>query len=265
MLRTIPVTAILAAALVAGGFAQSRNRGRDDSCGRSWGDRESFCEVREETIGGATPLDIDARPNGGIRIRGSNRGDVLVRATVTGHADTQSRARSLAGGVRVETGGGRIHATGPDRDRDESWQVSYEIDVPRRADLTLTTNNGGISIEDFQGSARFHGRNGGVSLYNVGGEIRGETTNGGVTVDLRGERWEGAGLDVETRNGGIRMTVPERYSAELEAGTTNGRVRFDSPITVRGEIGRHFTTILGSGGAKIRAITRNGGVTIDRR
>jgi hypothetical protein len=82
--------------------------------------------------------------------------------------------------------------------------VSFELDVPRTAILTLHTHNGGISLADFQGTANFHAVNGGVSLTNVGGDIRGETRNGGVTVDLSGDRWDGAGLDVETTNGGIQ-------------------------------------------------------------
>lgn len=72
------------------------------------------------------------------------------------------------------------------------------------------------------------------------------------------------GLDVETHNGGIQLAVPEHYSAELETGTTHGRVRFDFPLTVQGTTGQHITTTLGGGGAKVRAITTNGGVTIHR-
>ena len=34
-------------------------------------------------------------------------------------------------------------------------------------------------------------------------------------MDLEGDHWDGAGLDVETRNGGVRMTVPATYSAEV--------------------------------------------------
>ena len=36
-------------------------------------------------------------------------------------------------------------------------------------------------------------------------------------------------------------------------------------MTVQGAFGRSFTTQLGSGGATIRAVTTNGGVSIRRR
>jgi DUF4097 and DUF4098 domain-containing protein YvlB len=270
MLRTLCLTATLAASLAAAGLAQSRTQGfgrsADAWCGDDWNDRRaSHCEVRDATVAGTGLLDVDAGRNGGIRIRGWDRGDVLVRTKIVGYAGTEAEARRIVSDVRVETAGGRVRADGPDTNRDEHWSASFEIQVPRTAQLELNAHNGGISIDDFRGMARFHGQNGGVSLSNVNGDIRGETANGGVNIDLTGDRWDGVGLDVETRNGGVRMTLPERYSAELETGTINGHVSIDFPVTVQGVIGRRLTTTLGRGGARVRAVTTNGGVTIHRR
>jgi DUF4097 and DUF4098 domain-containing protein YvlB len=272
MLRTAFVTIAVAATLAATGAAQSRNRDTARTGAMSCNDRNDYddrathCEMREDTIGGANPLDIDAGHNGGIRIRGWDRGDVLVRSRIQASARTDADARRLTAGVRIDTAGGRVHPEGPETSgREENWSVSFEINVPRNAMLTLNTNNGGISIDDFRGSAKFHAKNGGLTLTNVGGDLRGETTNGGVTVDVSGDHWDGTGLDVETRNGGIRLNLPQGFSAELEAGTTHGGLSIDFPITVQGRIGRHLETTLGSGGPKLRAITTNGGVTIRQR
>jgi hypothetical protein len=220
--------------------------------------------VREETLAGTTALDIDASPNGGIRVRGWDRSEIALRARVSAHADSDAEARDLVSRVRVNSGGGRVRAEGPDRG-DGSWTVSYEVSVPQDASLTLNTSNGGVTVQDLRGEVRFRVRNGGVSLANVGGDIKGETTNGGLNVELTGDRWNGAGLDVETTNGGVRLDIPANYSAELETGTTNGRLNIDFPITVQGLVGRRITTTLGSGGPKIRAMTHNGGVSIRRR
>jgi len=246
--------------------AQRSGRSADSGCDDSWNDsrRASVCEVREETVPGLNPLDIDAGQNGGIHVAGWDRNDVLVRARIRSNAQSSADARRILSGVRIETAGGQIKANGPSTGRDESWSVSFDVQVPRTAMLTLNTHNGGISIDDFYGTAKFHATNGGVTLRNVGGDIRGETTNGGVTVDVRGDRWDGAGLDVETRNGGIRLTLPDNFSAELETGTTNGRVTIDFPVTVQGNFDRHIRTTLGAGGARMRAITTNGGVTVRR-
>ena len=274
MFRTLSAAALVAA-FASAGFVQSNRatnrdqfgRSADSWCGDGWNERRAtHCEVREATLPGTNPLDVDAGTNGGIRVRGWDRADVLVRTKISASADSDAEARQLVSGVRVDTTGGRVRADGPaETGRHQSWSVSFEIQVPRTLQLTLNTRNGGISIDDFRGAARFHAQNGGVSLSNIGGDIRGDTTNGGLSVELSGDRWDGEGLDVETHNGGVRMTVPESYSAELETGTTNGSVSVDFPVMVQGRFGRRLNTTLGSGGARVRVVTTNGGVTIRRR
>src|SRR5438034_6757638 len=121
MLRVVLVTAALTTALAAPALAQSRDRGfgrsADAWCNDgSSGDRASHCEVRDATIAGNNPLDIDAGRNGGIRVRGSDRSDVLVRAKIVGYADTEADARRVVSGVRVDTAGGRVRAGAPASD-----------------------------------------------------------------------------------------------------------------------------------------------------
>src|SRR5262245_9050111 len=214
------ITAALAAVLSVSVLAQSRRAGRS---GSDWcsdrgdsGRQYRHCDVRESTVQGLNPLDIDAGRNGGIQVHGWDRGDVRVRAKVVGYGATEAEARRLVAGVRIEATSTSVRAEGPDTAGDGGWSVSFDVDVPRNQMLTLHTINGGIAIDDFRGTAKFQARNGGIALTNVGGDIRGETTNGGIRVNLEGDRWDGAGLDVETRNGGVSLTVPENYSASLE-------------------------------------------------
>jgi hypothetical protein len=255
-------------ALPPAALAQSRNRS-DDGCNDGWGGgrQRRHCEVREYTLQGANPIDIDAGRNGGIKVRGWDRPEVHVTAKVQGYARTDADARRVAAGVRVEAAGTTVRAEGPDfRDDDENWSVSFEISAPRNVILTLNTENGGIALEGLRGKVNFRARNGGVSISDMsGGDIKGETTNGGVSVDLNGDHWDGAGLDVTTTNGGVKMNIPDNYSAVLHTGTVNGRVSIDFPVTIQGNITRQLTTTLGSGGAKISAVTTNGGVVIRKR
>ncbi len=106
--------------------------------------------------------------------------------------------------------------------------------------------------------------NGGVSLKRLAGDVEGSTMNGGLNIELAGERWDGTKLDAHTTNGGVNLTMPERYSAHLETGTVNGNMNIDMPLTVRGEIGRRLSTDLGSGGPTVRVETTNGGINIKR-
>lgn len=243
-------------------------RGSEDPCReqRAWDDRHRICEVREYTLP-AGPLTVDAGRNGGVQVEASNRANVRIRAIVTAHADSEADARQLAAGVQVQTGSGTVSATGPTAGRDEGWSVSFRIEVPRDTDLNLTASNGGISITGVHGTIRFATTNGGVRLVDLAGDVRGETRNGGVTVNLGGQQWDGAGLDVETTNGGVTLAVPDNYSADLTTRTSNGGFRSDLPLNVTGEISprRGLSATLGSGGAPVNVRTSNGGVRITRR
>jgi hypothetical protein len=240
----------------------------DDPCrDRGWDDdRYTFCEVRDHAMP-AGPLTVDAGPNGGIRVEASDRGDILVRAIVTAQAPGEEAAEQIASGIEVQASGGRVAATGPSTGPREGWSVGYRISVPRHTDLDLSATNGGIAIADVSGTVRFRTSNGGVRLAGVGGDVRGETRNGGVSVTLTGDRWEGTGLDVETANGGVTVSIPEGYNAELDARTVNGGVRVEVPVTVQGELAprRGIVTTLGAGGAPLRMRTRNGALRIRRR
>jgi hypothetical protein len=224
------------------------------------------CDVREYTLP-AGPLTVDAGRNGGIRVAGWDRNEILVQAIVTASARREEDARQLASQVQVQAGGGRVSSSGPETTGRQWWSVSYRINVPRRNDLELNANNGGISIADVNATIRFDTTNGGVDLRGLGGDVRGETRNGGLKVALDGDRWDGTGLDVQTSNGGVTLSVPDGYNAELTTRTVNGGFRSDIPMTLQGELSprRGIQTTLGSGGAPVSVRTTNGGVRVNRR
>jgi hypothetical protein len=262
--RSVLLTALLIFTGVAV-FAQEKGKltCRDND---SWDNRLSRnCEIREQTLAlsGGT-IAIDGRENGGVAVKGWDQNQVLVRARVQTSAPTADDARALGQQVRIETSGSRIFASGPDTRRDYHWDVSYEVFVPRRVDLSVETHNGGISIAEVNGKIDFSAVNGGVVLRKVGGAVRGSTTNGGLVIELGGDRWDGETLDVSTTNGGVVMSVPENYSAHLETGTVNGSVSVDFPVTVQGRLSKQIALNLGSGGATIKAMTTNGGVRLKR-
>lgn len=157
-------------------------------------------------------------------------------------------------------------AEGPGFRGGGSWSVSYEILVPSHTDLTLDTENGPVGVEDVDGVMRLRAVNGPLSLERIAGDVRAHAQNGPLSVVLEGSRWQGAGLDAETQNGPVVLTVPDGYSANLETGTVNGPMSVDFPITLMGRIGgRRITTTLGSGGPTVRVVTTNGPAIVRRR
>lgn len=243
-------------------------RSDEDPCRDTGWDDDQFrtCEVREESMP-AGPLTVDAGRNGGIRIEGADVSDIQIRAVVTTQARSEEAARQLASEVQVQAGSGKVSAVGPAPRDDAWWTVSYRITVPRRTDLDLQANNGGVSIRDVAGTMRFQTTNGGVRLTDLAGDVRGETRNGGLHVMLSGNRWDGAGLDVETSNGGVDLSIPEGYNAELTTRTVNGGFRTDFPMTIQGELSprQGISTTLGAGGPPVRVRTTNGGLRINKR
>lgn len=269
MKAKIQITSIIVMTAVL--FACSATAQRNEralTCDQNWGGRGDgarHCEMKEQTLAASGGLiKVDGKRNGGVSVKGWDRNEILVRAQISAQAPTENEARALVSEVRVLTGGANIYADGPESRDKRWWAVSFEIFVPRQSDLALKAHNGGISIDSVRGTIEFETQNGGASLRDLNGKVKGRTSNGGLSVKLSGNRWEGDGMDVQTTNGGVQLSIPENYSAHLETGTVNGGVNLSFPITVQGKIEKNISTDLGSGGAMIRLMTTNGGVSIKK-
>jgi hypothetical protein len=262
-MKQVMVVAVAVAAFgVLPAQAQER-RSAEEWCRESGSsdDRARACDVREYTLP-AGAVRIDAGPNGGVKVIGGSRTDTLVRARVVSTAESQADADALSKQVQVATTGGSVKASGPDTNgqRRRGWHVSYEVWVPQKTDVSASTRNGGISLQNVSGTLGFEAVNGGVSLSRVSGDVKGSTVNGGVSVELTGARWEGAGLDARTTNGGVKVKMPDGYACQLAVSTVNGGVRTDFPLTVQGRVDRRLDVALNGGGPPVRITTTNGGV-----
>ena len=230
------------------------------------GDHESFCEVVVETVDApAATISFDGGRNGGVAFKGWDQERMEVHARIQAHGDTREEARDIARAVRIELtpSGGR--AVGPEGDE---WTVVYHVYVPCRRNLEGTSNNGPLSARGVTGTIRLETRNGPIDLADVGGDVTARAQNGPIGVKLGGTTWDGAGLDAETRNGPISISIPEGYAAVLETGTEHGPFDTEIPLQVRlepGHDGRRFRVELGGGGPLVRVVTTNGPVSIEAR
>lgn len=268
MKTLLSALAVLAASLGASAQTTTELKFETTCNNNSWGrgdkSMEQFCETRDLTMpapNGQT-LTVDGGPNGGITVRGWDGPNVRIRAKVQAWASTEAAAATRAHRISIATQGNTLRAADPEKDHD--WSVSYEIFVPRTTALALNTTNGGIHIENVQAAIRFETTNGGVSLANLGGSVKGETTNGGLNIELTGSKWQGQGLDVSTTNGGIRWKLPRTYSARLVTSTNMGGIRTDLPVTKTGMFHKEVEANLGQGGAVVKAVTTNGGISVDQ-
>lgn len=266
-LRTM--TVLGTAFLLAAAVAPAQDRKLD--CGKSEKPTR-VCEMREMNMAATGRLEVDAAPNGGIRVIAWDKNDILVRAKVEAWGDSASEAKDRLNQVNVKTGAGAVKTDGPRTNGllnkgEQKWSVSFEVFAPRKQDLHLSSVNGGIGVESIRGNIKFETVNGGVHLTAVNGTVKGETVNGGVHVDLAGSRWEGEGLQVETVNGGVTLALPSTFSADVHASTVNGGMKSEfEGATVQGKWGpKKMDLKVGSGGPAVKVETVNGGVTVKKK
>jgi DUF4097 and DUF4098 domain-containing protein YvlB len=264
--RTALTAAAALAALVTALPASAQRSDAEwlESCRENGGNRPRHCEVRNETLRPSGSITVDGGENGGATVRGWDGDEVRVSARIQAQAATEAEARELARRITVRTAGGTIRAEGPARGRGTSWAVVYDIQVPRRHDVAVTTRNGPVGVDGVTGRMTLRAQNGPVSLRRVGGAVNARVQNGPITVVLDGTRWSGEGLDAESTNGPVTLTIPRDYSAALEVGTVNGPVNMDLPLSGGFRSGRHVQTTLGSGGAPVRVVTTNGPIVVRR-
>jgi len=267
---------MLAGVMVAGAWlaaspalAQKSDADWLAQCREQDGGRYRHCEVRPVAMAGGGPLHVDARPNGGVQVTGWDEARIAGSARIQIQADNEADARALAGSIVIDSGGGALRADGPKTGEGRSWSVSFVLSAPRQTDLEIEAVNGPVGISGLAGQIRATTTNGPMSLRDLAGDVKVRTTNGPLSIVLSGASWDGEGLDAETRNGPVSVAIPEGYSAQLEASTVNGPFHLGIPVTVQGELPggrvRSIDAPIGGGGARIRAVTTNGPLSIAQR
>ena len=236
---------------------------RNDGDGWSRNERARDCEIRRTAI--AAPrghVSIDAGRNGSISIIGGGADSMIVVAKISTRGYNPEEAMATARAIRIEVTSTTVSATGPGNDDHHQWNVSFDVILPRGADVSATTHNGGVYMQGLNGKVEARATNGPVSVYEMAGDVTGRTQNGPIVAELRGSKWEGAGLDLQTQNGPVTLDIASGYNANLETGTVNGPMRIDFPVTLQGRITKRFNINLGNGGPPVRAITTNGPVVV---
>jgi DUF4097 and DUF4098 domain-containing protein YvlB len=231
-----------------------------------WSNRtEPYCELRHlgfKPSGGTLGFDPDQ--NGGLEVHGWDRDSVAITARIQASASSREAAQEIARDIKITIQGSEVRVDGPRARGHSGWGVILVVMVPRKSDLRAETTNGPLSVEQVSGTMALRARNGPVSLVGIGGDVNARVQNGPLTVELAGREWVGRGLDAESVNGPVQLSIPDGYSASLETGTVNGPSDFQFPITVtlHGRRQDRIRTTLGKGGAPIRVVTTNGPLTI---
>ena len=107
----------------------SAKQGHEFCNNNNWSsdDKVSLSQLRETNVSAGGTLTVDGRQNGGISVKGEDRGDILIRACVQAWGTDENAAKAVANDIHINTSG-TVRADGPS---ENGWSVSYQILAPR--------------------------------------------------------------------------------------------------------------------------------------
>lgn len=215
--------------------------------------------------------------NGDVAAEPSGSNEVEVTATKRSRRDdpasVQIQVVPHAGGVTIcavypsvpgrEPNSCEPGGRGKSNTNNNDTVVHFDVRVPYGVGFIGRTVNGEINGESLQGDAEAHTVNGSVKLATTGLAVA-NTVNGSVNVTMGRADWANAAT-FNTVNGGITLTLPGYFGAELRADTLNGSITSDFPITVTGEVSpRRLYGTIGTGGRELNLKTVNGSIKLVR-
>ena len=181
------------------------------------------------------------------------RRNVTVAMTILVPRGAQVRVSTGNGAVRVERVGGEVSAsTGNGRVNVLNTEGAVRV----------STGNGDVDVRDVKGAVRVTTGNGRVTVSTAQGPVEARSGNGDIDVRMTALR-ASEDMTFSTGSGDVRVTLPTDYNGELDASTGNGSISSDFDLKVEGRMSpRRVRATIGSGGARLRLATGNGGLEL---
>lgn len=214
--------------------------------------------------------------NGRVTVRAWNESRVVVRAEKQVNSRDEDAARKVLRELRVDmqqTGDQlTINTIQPKKESgfgiwdfllgtEVDSQVRYELSVPREMNVSLRTVNGSINLGGVTGQLEVDTTNGRIEITQCAGSLNASTTNGGVHAEFT-HVTPGKGIRIETTNGRIEIALPASLAADVDAGTTNGKIESDLTLALRSSSSNRLRGSLNGGGTSVRLRTTNGSIQI---
>jgi DUF4097 and DUF4098 domain-containing protein YvlB len=150
----------------------------------------------------------------------------------------------VGGEVSASTGNGRVNVLNTD------------------GAVRVSTGNGDVHVRDVKGAVRVSTGNGRVNVSTAQGPVEARSGNGDIDVRMTAVR-PSEDMTFSTGSGDVRVTLPADYSGELDASTGNGTISSDFDLKLEGRMSpRRVRATIGSGGARLRLATGNGGLEL---
>lgn len=182
-----------------------------------------------------------------------------------------------------------------------SHSITIKVNIPRQANLDLHSGDGNITAFDVNGSMVLRTGDGDVKVENAKGNVQIETGDGRVDChrlegELKAESQDGnlsiegtftalelrtgdgtidatvadgskmnTGWIAHSGDGSITLTLPNGFSADLDAHTGDGHISVDFPVTVQGSLRQNeIRGKLNGGGQNLEIKSGDGNITLRR-
>lgn len=144
--------------------------------------------------------------------------------------------------------------------RHKGGKVDYNIKVPAGMNVEIDNVNGDITLISINGDIDIETVNSAINLAYCTGSIKIDGVNGGVNCNIDSTK----GINIELVNGIVKLGGLKNTSADVNASTVNGRVKFKNlQFTNMVSEKRSLSGMLGKGGNTISVNTVNGAITLD--
>ncbi len=158
---------------------------------------------------------------------------------------------------------------------DAGLRLHWDITVPEKYNLDLSTSGGSIAIADLEGDVECATSGGSLRISSIKGSIYGRTSGGSITLEgsegTADLRTSGGGIDIGRVNGQVKAHTSggsvyvEQAGGEVDVSTSGGSIRVRE---VHGALKAHTSggsivaTITGQPKEDCSLKTSGGGVTV---
>jgi hypothetical protein len=158
-----------------------------------------------------------------------------------------------------------------------------EIHMPREGKVRLHTGDGEIRLRDLKGEISLESGDGRLEVEGVDGVLRAHSGDGHVRARGRFDNLDistsdgrieaeavrgstiGHGWNLKTGDGGVSLTVPENFAADIALHTGDGHITLDMPVTVEGRYeSSNIRGKLNGGGGLLTIHTGDGSIRLGK-
>lgn len=144
--------------------------------------------------------------SGSIRIAGQETDQCHAIATIRARAATEEEAQALAEQVTVRleptAEGLEIKADRPERLRNKSVSISYEVTVPHQTSVRCSSASGSLDLRDLTAAVSAHAASGSVKAAHITGPVDLNSASGSI----RAEALDSGDAQLKSASGSVRLS-----------------------------------------------------------